>query len=116
VGRSPPPALAASAWFPTPSLHATFGIGYPEAWLHERPVVGGDIPPLREVIAHGVDGFCVRQRADDVAAAIQRLLDDPALRSTMGRAGSAKLAQKWDWDRVIQRADATYGRRDAHTN
>src|SRR5207237_8702224 len=116
VGRSPPPALAASAWFPTPSLHATFGIGYPEAWLHERPVVGGDIPPLREAIAHGVDGFCVRQRADDVAAAIQRLLDDPALRSTMGRAGSPKLAQKCDWDPVIDRGEAAYARALAHAN
>src|SRR5207253_345812 len=77
---------------------------------------GGGIPPLREVIAQGVDGFCVRQRADDVAAAIQRLLDDPALRSTMGRAGSAKLAQKWDWDRVIDRVEEAYARALAHAN
>jgi len=28
--------------------HETFGIGYLEAWLHEKPVIGGDIPPLRE--------------------------------------------------------------------
>jgi len=70
-------ALDACDVFAMPSLHETFGIGYLEAWLHERPVVGGDIPPLREVIAHGVDGFCVRQRADDVASAIQRLLVGP---------------------------------------
>ena len=54
--------------------------------------------------------------ADDVAAAIQRLLDDPALRSTMGRAGSAKLAQKWDWDRVIDRVEEAYARALAHAN
>ena len=99
-----------------PSLHETFGIGYLEAWLHERPVVGGDIPPLREVIAHGVDGFCVRQRADDVASAIQRLLDDPALRSAMGRAGAAKLREKWDWDRVIDRVEEAYARALAHAH
>src|SRR5207253_2898472 len=41
-------ALDACDVFAMPSLHETFGIGYLEAWLHERPVVGGDIPPLRE--------------------------------------------------------------------
>jgi len=68
------------------------------------------------VIAHGVDGFCVRQRADDVAGAIQRLLDDPALRSAMGRAGSAKLRDKWDWDRVIDRVEEAYARALAHAH
>src|SRR3989442_6189024 len=96
--------------FSMPSLHDTFGIGYPEAWLHERPVVGGDIPPLREVIAHGVDGICVRQRVDDVARAILRLLDDPTLRLSMGRAGAAKLRERWDWDLVIAHVEDAYGR------
>ena len=109
-------ALDACDVFAMPSLHETFGIGYLEAWLHERPVVGGDIPPLREVIAHGVDGFCVRQRADELASAIQRLLDDPALRSAMGRAGSAKLRQKWDWDLVIDRVEEAYARALAHAH
>src|SRR3989454_11640169 len=101
-------ALDACDVFAMPSLHETFGIGYLEAWLHERPVVGGDIPPLREVIAHGVDGLLVRQNAEDVAAAILRLLDDPALRAAMGLAGAAKLAERWDWDRVMDRVEAAY--------
>jgi glycosyltransferase involved in cell wall biosynthesis len=109
-------ALDACDVFAMPSLHESFGLGYLEAWLHERPVVGGDIPPLREVITHGVDGFCVRQRADDVANAIQRLLDDPALRSSMGLAGSAKLHEKWDWDRVIERVEEAYTRALAHAH
>ena len=101
-------ALDACDVFAMPSLHETFGIGYLEAWLHERPVVGGDIPALREVIAHGADGLLVRQRAGDVAAAILRLLDDPALRAAMGLAGAAKLAERWDWDRVMDRVEAAY--------
>ena len=109
-------ALDACDVFAMPSLHETFGIGYLEAWLHERPVVGGDIPPLREVIADGIDGFCVRQRAEDVAGAIRKLLDDPVLRSTMGRAGAAKLREKWDWDRVIDRVEEAYARALAPTH
>jgi glycosyltransferase involved in cell wall biosynthesis len=109
-------ALDACDVFAMPSLHETFGLGYLEAWLHERPVVGGDIPPLREVIAHGIDGLCVRQRADDVASAIERLLDDPELRSRMGLAGSAKLREKWDWDLVIDRVEKAYARALAHAH
>ena len=109
-------ALDACDVFAMPSLHETFGLGYLEAWLHERPVVGGDIPPLREVIEHGVDGFCVRQRADDVASAILRLLDDAALRVSMGRAGAAKLRERWDWERVVDRVEEAYARALAHTH
>ena len=110
TGAEKAAALDACDVFAMPSLHETFGIGYLEAWLHERPVVGGDIPPLREVIADGVDGLCVRQRVDDVARAIMRLLDDPGLRVAMGRAGAAKLRERWDWDQVIARVEDAYAR------
>jgi glycosyltransferase involved in cell wall biosynthesis len=107
-------ALDACDVFAMPSLHETFGIGYLEAWLHERPVVGGDIPPLREVIADGKDGFCVKQRADAVASAILRLLGDPDLRRSMGHAGAVKLRERWDWDKVIDRVEDAYARALGH--
>jgi len=101
-------ALDACDVYAMPSAHETFGIGYLEAWLHEKPVIGGDIAPLREVIAHGVDGLLVQQKVADIARAVTHLLDDPALRGEMGRAGSAKLRDRWDWDRVMDRVE------DAH--
>jgi glycosyltransferase involved in cell wall biosynthesis len=101
-------ALDACDVFAMPSRHETFGLGYLEAWMHERPVIGGDIPPLREVIDHGVDGILVRQRADRVAEAIGRLLDDAELRRSMGRAGHTKVLSRWDWDRVIDRVEVAY--------
>jgi glycosyltransferase involved in cell wall biosynthesis len=103
-------ALDACDVFAMPSRHETFGLGYLEAWVHERPVIGGDIAPLREVIDHGVDGLLVRQRADEVARAIVRLLDDDRLRTSMGRAGLAKVCERWDWDHVIDRVEGAYQR------
>jgi len=103
-------ALDACSVYAMPSLHETFGIGYLEAWLHERPVIGGDIPPLREVIDHGRDGFVVRQNIDEIAAVITTLLGDPALAERMGRAGAAKLAERWDWERVMDRVEDAYDR------
>ncbi len=101
-------ALDACDVFAMPSRHETFGLGYIEAWIHERPVIGGDIPPLRDVISHGVDGLLVRQRAPEVADAIVRLLEDPALREAMGRAGRRKVSDRWDWDLVIDRVENAY--------
>jgi glycosyltransferase involved in cell wall biosynthesis len=103
-------ALDACDVFAMPSAHETFGIGYLEAWLHEKPVIGGDIPPLREVITHGVDGILVPQRVEDIARALTLLLDDPDMRSAMGRAGNAKLLERWDWDRVMDRVEEAHRR------
>ena len=103
-------ALDACSLYAMPSLHETFGIGYLEAWLHEKPVIGGDIPPLREVIDDGGDGLLVRQNVEQIAAAIELLLGDAPLRVRMGKAGAAKLAQRWSWDRVIERVENAYER------
>jgi glycosyltransferase involved in cell wall biosynthesis len=101
-------ALDACSLYAMPSLHETFGIGYLEAWLHEKPVIGGDIPPLREVIEHGKDGLVVQQKVESIAGVIAALLDDADLRTRMGRAGAAKLAERWDWDRVMDRVEDAY--------
>jgi len=103
-------ALAACDVYAMPSLHETFGIGYLEAWLHEKPVIGGDIPPLREVITHGTDGVVVPQRVEDIAAALIALLNDPALRARMGAAGLAKIRERWSWEQVMQRVEEAYER------
>ena len=103
-------ALDACTLFAMPSLHETFGLGYLEAWLHEKPVIGGDIAPLREVISHGIDGLVVPQKVDDIASAIMTLLDDADLRRRMGSAGHAKLVERWDWDRVMDRVEDAYTR------
>jgi glycosyltransferase involved in cell wall biosynthesis len=101
-------ALEACTAFAMPSRHETFGLGYLEAWLHAKPVIAGDIPPLREVVTHGEDGLVVRQRVPEVADAILRLLDDPASVRRMGERGRAKVAARWDWDAVLDRVESAY--------
>ena len=101
-------ALEACSLFAMPSRHETFGLGYLEAWLHGRPVIGGDIPALRDVIDDGADGIVVRQRGDEVARAILRLLDDPAAARAMGERGRAKVAARWSWDAVMDRVAAAH--------
>lgn len=101
-------ALEACSVFAMPSRHETFGLGYLEAWLHGKPVIGGLVPALRDVIDDGADGLLVPQRASDVARAILRLLDDPVAAAAMGARGRAKVAERWNWDAVMDRVEAAY--------
>ncbi|MEP7003897.1 MAG: glycosyltransferase family 4 protein [Chloroflexota bacterium] len=101
-------ALEACSLFAMPSRHETFGLGYLEAWLHGKPVIGGDIPALRDVIDVGRDGFVVPQRPAEVAHAILRLLDDPVAAAAMGALGRRKVEERWSWDAVIDRVEAAY--------
>ncbi len=101
-------ALDACTVFAMPSRHETFGLGYLEAWLHGKPVIGCDIPPLREIIGQREAGILVPQRPTDLASAVIELLDDPAARERMGRTGRERVTARWDWERVIDRVEAAH--------
>jgi len=91
-----------------PSKHETFGLGYLEAWLHGKPVIGCDIPPLREIIGQGEAGLLVPQRPADLASAVIKLLDEPDLAARMGQVGRERVLTRWDWERVIDRVEAAH--------
>ncbi|MDP9266459.1 MAG: glycosyltransferase family 4 protein, partial [Chloroflexota bacterium] len=69
-------AYARCTVFAMPSSHETFGHTYLEAWCAGRPVVAGDIPPLREVVREGIDGVHAANEPRAVARAILGLLAD----------------------------------------
>ena len=101
-------ALDACTVFAMPSKHETFGLGYLEAWLHGKPVIGCDIPPLREIIGQGEAGLLVPQRPADLASAVIKLLDEPDLAARMGQVGRERVLTRWDWERVIDRVEAAH--------
>jgi glycosyltransferase involved in cell wall biosynthesis len=102
-------ALAACTLFCLPSSQESFGMVYAEAWSMGRPVIGLDIPALREVIDDGVDGF--RAPPGDAGALADRilaLLDDPARAAAMGAAGQQKVRARYTWERVAAATEAVY--------
>lgn len=101
-------AYAACDVFCMPSTHETLGLTYLEAWRYGKPVIGGDIAPLREVVRHGIDGLLVHQRPEAVAAAVTSLLDDPARARQMGEAGKQRVAEQFDWPVVIGKLEGFY--------
>jgi phosphatidylinositol alpha-1,6-mannosyltransferase len=85
-------AYAGANAFVMPSSKEGFGIVFLEAWRAGLPVIGGTEDAAPEIIADGVDGFCVDpQKTAALAKAMLRLLNEPELNRSMGLAGQAKV-------------------------
>ena len=100
-------AYARCTLFCMPSSHETFGHTYLEAWLAGKPVVAGDIPPLREVVRDGIDGLHAANEPGAIARAILELLADPERARRMGASGRERAA-RWTWAKVAERTEAAY--------
>jgi glycosyltransferase involved in cell wall biosynthesis len=101
-------AYARATIFAMPSIHETFGHTYLEAWYAWRPVIAGDIPPIREVVRDGIDGLIVAQDPDAIARAILTLLGDTTRARRMGESGRFRLQEKWTWELVAERTERAY--------
>jgi glycosyltransferase involved in cell wall biosynthesis len=57
-------------------------------------------PPLPEIVRDGAEGLLFRERdAADLARAIVRLAEDPALRAAMGARSRARVVDRYSWAR-----------------
>jgi glycogen synthase len=98
-----------AAVFVCPSVYEPFGLINLEAMACEAPVVASGVGGILEVVQDGITGFLVEPaRADQLVEKIRRLLDDPALARTMGKAGRARVEERFSWDRVAERTEGVY--------
>ena len=88
-----------------------FGIVFLEAAACGVPQVAGDSGGAAEAVDDGVTGLVVRQPDDprEVAAAFERLLDDPAARARMGRAGRERAVRDFSYDVLAHRLGVSLG-------
>jgi glycosyltransferase involved in cell wall biosynthesis len=74
--------------FCLPSVQEGFGIVFLEAMAAELPVVACRAAAIPEVVQDGVTGLLIAPRSPgELAAAVERLIADPALARGMGREG-----------------------------
>jgi glycosyltransferase involved in cell wall biosynthesis len=117
LGRVPHAAVAdlyrAADAFVFPSYREPGGIVVTEAMSFGLPLVVSD----RGGPGHTVDeasGIRVpirgtpEQYADDIAAAVRRLVESPSLRASMGMAARERIAEVALWDRKIARLQELY--------
>jgi PEP-CTERM/exosortase A-associated glycosyltransferase len=80
-----------------------------EAMAMEKAVIGSDVGGIRELVQDGVTGLLHRAGdAGDLAAKIETLVDDPALRRTLGRQARAWVAEERDWKQIVPRYASVY--------
>lgn len=110
--RDIPQVLAAAAVVVHCSVKPEpFGRVIIEGMAAGRPVIASALGGAAEIISDGVDGLLTP--AGDpaaLAAAIERLLDDPAERQRLGQAGRRTVAQRYQVDAHVRLVRAFYER------
>lgn len=90
-------ALAEADVLVLPSFAEGLPVVLMEALASTRPVIATQVAGVSELVENGVTGFVVPPGdATTLAARIEQLAGDPALRATMGAAGRAKVRADFD--------------------
>lgn len=94
--------------------------GFPKVLIEAaacgRPVVTTDVPGCRDAISPEETGVLVPARdAPALAAALRRLIQDPALRASMGQAGRALAERRYSLDAVVDAHMQVYAQLQART-
>lgn len=104
-----PATLARSTIVCMPSYREGLPRGLIEAAATERAIVTTDAPGCRAVVRDGENGLLVPVRdAQATAAAIERLLADPALRRRMARRGREIAVAEFSVEDFVARSLAVY--------
>jgi len=86
-----------------------FGIVPLEAMACGRPLVGSAVGGLLDTVDDGVTGSLVPPHDPAaLAAAVQPLLDDPALRARWGAAARERAVAHYGWDRIAAQTEDAY--------
>ncbi|HRY29862.1 MAG TPA: glycogen synthase [Elusimicrobiota bacterium] len=112
-----------AAAFCCPSIYEPFGIINLEAMACGVPVVGSAVGGIKEIVEHGKTGYLVplaQQKqspfealspdrfARDLAAPLNRLLADDALRDRLGRASRRRVEQFFSWKSIARQTLELY--------
>lgn len=104
-----PDLLAASDIFVLPSITEGMPLAVLEAMAQRLPVIATPVGGVPELLESGREGFLVP--VEDVAALADRmaeLIEDPARREHMGRAGFRRVEQHYSWAQMCSAYEQLY--------
>lgn len=105
-----PKLLSACDVFVLPSLFEGLPVSVLEAMAASRPVVATSIPGTAEAVVDGETGWLVPPRDPAaLAAAVARVVADPAMGRRMGEAGLLRVRARYSAAELGRRLDALYG-------
>jgi len=78
-----------------------FGIALLEANACEKPVVAGNSGGIPDAVEHGRSGYLVDPLdIPQITKTVERLLDDPALRHSIGRYSRDRVIRRFNWKKI----------------
>jgi glycosyltransferase involved in cell wall biosynthesis/SAM-dependent methyltransferase len=92
-----------------PSREEGFGNAALEAMAAGLPIIATQVGGLPEIVCHGETGLLVPPGdPTELAAAIERLASDPALRVRLGTAARADVTDRFSWERCVAAHEQLY--------
>lgn len=106
-----PAMLSALDMLVLPSRWEGFGLAAAEAMAASLPVVASRVTGPAELVEHGRTGLLIRPESPwSLARAIRRLVEAPARRQALGRAGRERIATQFTIQQFIQHHESYYRR------
>ena len=94
---------------PSVSDGESFGVAAVEAAATGLPVIATRVGGVPEVVIDGTTGYLVERRnVEQLAAAMRKLIDEPALRIKMGKAGRENVEKKYRWENNVRAMENVY--------
>jgi glycosyltransferase involved in cell wall biosynthesis len=108
VGADKEAAFAAATVFVLPSDSESFGNSVLEAMQRGLPVVVTRDVGASEIVQEANGGIVVDGEVEQLASAIERLLENPDLARNMAEAGRRHVRDHYSWDSIAARMEAMY--------
>lgn len=92
-----------------PSRQESFGVTAVEGLACGKPVIASRVGGLPEIVSDHRSGLLVApENVAELAAAMETLINDPGLRTRMGRAGREDVLKIYDWQQNISVMEEIY--------
>ncbi len=112
-----PRLLALMDVFVLPSLSEGLSMALLEAMAAEKPVVATQVGGNPELVEEGKTGMIVTaEDAEELAAALMKMLEEPTLMHFFGRTGAVRVQRKFSTHRMVEQYADLYSAHSASLN